>query len=134
MAATNGRHRAGAVPAGPVAAPALAPLPGPPVPAAPLCACGCGRPRDRDGKPYRRECHNKYMRNWRARRKLSADDLDFIKTMLLQTAGLLSQAIFICGCRTNPTQPLCGTCRGRQEKIDQARELARRLAQMGRRP
>lgn len=31
-----------------------------------LCSCGCGKPRDRKGQNYRRECHARYMRNWRA--------------------------------------------------------------------
>lgn len=30
-----------------------------------LCSCGCGKPRDRAGQRYRRECHARYMRQWR---------------------------------------------------------------------
>lgn len=31
-----------------------------------LCGCGCGRPRDREGQRYRKDCHARYMREWRA--------------------------------------------------------------------
>lgn len=31
-----------------------------------LCGCGCGRPRDRKGQSYRRDCHSRYMREWRS--------------------------------------------------------------------
>lgn len=42
------------------------------------CSCGCGLPRDEPGtygRRYRAECHARYMRQWRARKKAEKEAL-----------------------------------------------------------